>query len=90
MAGKNLHVVLQRGKWALMNEGSTTVSAEHDSKREAIDAARELAARKGVGLRIHGKTGQTFYSSPLRGRVTDDEVRSAIRKLAAVPVNVTD
>lgn len=82
MAGRNLHVVFHRDKWVLRNEGSTAVSSEHDTKREAIDAAREIAARKGVGLRIHGKPGQVFHSSPLRGRLTDDEVRSAIRKMA--------
>jgi Uncharacterized protein conserved in bacteria (DUF2188) len=82
MAERNQLVLSHGGKWIVKSEGSKTVSSEHETKREAIDAARELASRNVVALRVHGKSGQTFYSSPLRGKLTDDEVRAAVRKEA--------
>jgi hypothetical protein len=57
-AGKNLHVVRHNEGWVIRSEGSTRVSSLHNTQREAIETARELAQRNAITLVIHGRDGR--------------------------------
>ena len=66
---KNLHVVPHTNGWVIRSDGSTRVSSVHDTQREAIEAARALAARNAITLVIHGSDGRvkewnSFTSDP--------------------------
>lgn len=52
------HVVPHDGKWAVRAEGAERATSVHDTQREAIDAAREIARRQGTELLIHGEDGK--------------------------------
>jgi Uncharacterized protein conserved in bacteria (DUF2188) len=56
--GKNQHVVPHDDKWALRGEGNERVTSLHDTQREAIDVAREIARHQQSELFIHGENGQ--------------------------------
>ena len=43
--------------WALKDEGSSEPDGYYDTQEEAIRAGRELAAKKGVKLYVHGEDG---------------------------------
>ncbi len=58
MAGKNQHVVPHDGGWAVRGEGNEKVTSTHDTQREAIDRAREIAQNQRSELLIHGQDGQ--------------------------------
>jgi uncharacterized protein YdaT len=55
--GKNQHVVPHDGDWAIRGEGNERVTSVHDTQREAIDAAREIARNQQSELLIHGRDG---------------------------------
>jgi uncharacterized protein YdaT len=56
--GKNQHVVPHDDKWAVRGEGSERVTSLHDTQREAIGVAREIARHQRSELFIHGENGQ--------------------------------
>lgn len=72
-AKKNQHVVPRDGEWAVRSEGSNRVTSVHNTRREAIDAARELARNQASELVIHGRDGRvrerdSYSSDPLPPR----------------------
>lgn len=54
----NQHVVPHSGGWAVRGEGNGRATSVHDTQREAIDAAREIARNRGGELLIHGRDGR--------------------------------
>lgn len=51
------HVVPDDGDWAVRREGSSRVSSRHDTKKEAVAAARRIARNQQTELIIHRKDG---------------------------------
>jgi len=58
MSGKNQHVVPREQGWAVLGEGNSRATSLHDTQREAIEAAREIAIREESEMLIHGKDGR--------------------------------
>ena len=56
--GKNQHVVPHDGYWAIRGEGNERLTSVHDTQREDIDAAREIARNQQSELFIHGRDGR--------------------------------
>lgn len=52
------HVVPHDGGWAVRGEGNSRATSVHDTQREAIDTAREIARNQNGELLIHGRNGQ--------------------------------
>lgn len=47
------------GSWSAQRENASRASSNHDTQREAIDAARGYTANAGGGeLNIHGRNGE--------------------------------
>ena len=55
---KNQHVVPHGDDWAVKGEGNQRATSVHDTQREAIEAAREIATNQGSEMLIHGRNGQ--------------------------------
>lgn len=55
--GKNQHVTYdpQQEKWKVKGEGNSKATRLTDTKKEAIDIAREIANNQSSELVIHGK-----------------------------------
>ena len=65
-----LHVVPRSEGWAVRKEGSSRAVSTHNTQREAIDAAREVARLKHGELIIHRRDGRiadraSYNSDPL-------------------------
>lgn len=58
MSRMSQHVVSRDGKWAVRRGGSDRVTRRFVTKREAIEAARELARKQRTELYIHGEDGR--------------------------------
>lgn len=56
--GKNQHAVRRDDGWAIRGEGNSRETSTHQTQREAIDAAREIAKNQGSELLIHGRDGR--------------------------------
>ena len=56
--GKNQHVVPAGDEWGVRGEGNERLTSLHDTQRQAIDAAREIARNQGSELLIHGADGR--------------------------------
>ena len=56
--GKSQHVVPHDGDWAIRGEGNERITSVHDTQREAIAAAREIARNQQSELFIHGRDGR--------------------------------
>ena len=74
--GQNIHVVPRNDGWAVRKEGTSRATSIHQTQRDAVDAAREMARSWRSELIIHGRDGRIRdrdrYSpdrTPLRGRV---------------------
>ncbi len=52
------HVVPHNGSWAVRGEGNSRATSVHDTQREAVNVAREIARNQGGELLIHGRDGQ--------------------------------
>ena len=52
------HVVPHPSGWAVRGEGNSRATSVHDTQREAINVAREIARNQGGELLIHGRDGQ--------------------------------
>lgn len=83
MPARNQHVVPYGDKWAVKSEGSRRVTSVFETKREAIDAGRELADRYGLQLLVHGKNGQIFRSNDSPGVLSEKTIRDAVRGISA-------
>ena len=56
--GKNQHVVLHKGGWAVRGEHNSKATSVHDTQAEAIDAGRGIAINQESELFIHRPNGQ--------------------------------
>jgi hypothetical protein len=64
MARRGQHVVPHPEGWAVKVEGGKRASSVHQTQREAIDRAREIASNQGAELSIHGRDGVSVNPSP--------------------------
>lgn len=57
MAKKTIHVTRRAAeeKWAVIGEGDSRASSLHETQREAIEAAREIAENNKSELVIHDR-----------------------------------
>ena len=58
MARRGQHVVPHPQGWAVKVEGGKRASSVHETQKEAIDRAREIAGNQGTELYIHGRDGR--------------------------------
>ncbi|MGH6897662.1 MAG: DUF2188 domain-containing protein [Geminicoccaceae bacterium] len=58
MTKKAQHVVPHDWGWAVKPAGGSRASSVHDTQREAIDRAREVARNQGSELFVHGRDGR--------------------------------
>ena len=58
MAGKNQYVVRNDDAWGVRGEGNSRLTSRHDTQREAINAARDIARNQESELRIQGRDGR--------------------------------
>ena len=56
--GKNQHVVPHDGKWAVRGERNKRVTSIHETQRDAIDAARQIAQQQRTEVVIHRPNGR--------------------------------
>lgn len=57
------HVVPSRdGGWNVRRGGSERASGHYDTKREAVDAGREISRNQKTELRIHNRDGKISSS----------------------------
>ena len=56
--GKNQHVVPHDGKWGVRGEGNKKLTSIHNTQKEAINDARDIAINQNSELFIHGRKGQ--------------------------------
>jgi hypothetical protein len=56
--GKNQHVVPAGDGWGVRGEGNSRLTSAHDTQREAIAAASQIAKNQHSELLIHGQNGQ--------------------------------
>jgi uncharacterized protein YdaT len=54
---KNQHVTKRDDGWAVKGAGNGRATKVHDTQREAIDHARDIAKRSGSEVVIHGRDG---------------------------------
>lgn len=88
-----LHVVLRRDVWVVRKEDSFRAISTHNTKREAVNAARKEARSKHGRLIIHGKDGRVaerrrYNSDPLPPKsvpevlfhpLVDDDTRRSVQ-----------
>lgn len=55
---RNQHVVPHPHGWAVKPAGSDRASSLHDTQREAIDRARDVARNQKSELLVHGRDGR--------------------------------
>lgn len=79
---KNLHVVLKDEGWAVVSETNGKSASTFANKREAIDAAREIAKDRGAELVVHGRDGQALRSSDTPTTLSENRIRDAVRNLS--------
>jgi uncharacterized protein YdaT len=58
MAAKNQHVVPHHDGWAVKGAGNQRATSVHDTQRQAIDAARDIARKQKSELVIHRRDGR--------------------------------
>jgi len=58
MGKKNQHVVPHDGQWDVRGAGNDRATSRHDTQREAIDAARDIAINQQSEVVIHGRDGK--------------------------------
>ncbi len=56
--GKSPHVVPHGDKWAVRGEGNERATSVHDTQRQAIEVARQIARNQESELFIHGEDGR--------------------------------
>ena len=55
---KNQHVVPHEGDWAIKGEGNQRATSVHETQKEAIEAARQIAITQKSEMFIHRRNGQ--------------------------------
>jgi len=65
--GKNQYVVRSGSSWGVRGEGNSRLTSVHDTQREAIAAAREIAQHQQSELRIQGRDAR-FRDADSYGR----------------------
>ncbi len=58
MASKNQHVVPHQDGWAIKGEGNQRATSVHNTQKQAIDAARQIARNQQAELVIHRPDGR--------------------------------
>lgn len=58
MGRLNIHVVPRNEGWAVRREGASRPTSVHQTQRDAVDAAREIARSRHGELIIHGRDGR--------------------------------
>lgn len=58
MAGKNQHVVPHSDGWAVKGAGNQRATSIHNTQKQAIDAARDIAKNQHSELVIHRTDGR--------------------------------
>lgn len=58
MASKNQHVVPHRGRWAVKGAGNERATSVHETQKQAVDAARDIARHQHSELVIHRPDGR--------------------------------
>ena len=58
MGGRNQHVVPRDDGWAVRGAGNERDTSHHDTQRDAIDAAREIARNQESEVVIHRPDGR--------------------------------
>ncbi len=58
MSKKNQHVVPRGDDWAVKGAGNERATSLHNTQKEAIDTAREIAKNQEAELVIHRKDGR--------------------------------
>lgn len=62
---KSLHVVPnQSGCWDVRKSGATRASRVFESRKDAVDYARNLSRKENSGLYIHRKDGTVSHKDP--------------------------
>lgn len=56
--GKNQWVVKRHDEWAVRGEGNSRDTSHHNTQKEAIDAARNIAQNQKSELIIQGQNGK--------------------------------
>ena len=56
--GKDQHVVPHNNNWAVRGENNSKATSIHNTQREAIEQARNLAQNQKAELFIHGEDGR--------------------------------
>lgn len=56
--GKNQHVVPRGDNWAVKGAGNGKATSIHNTQREAIEQARNIAQNQKAELFIHGENGK--------------------------------
>ena len=99
-----LHVVPRSEGWAVRKDGSSRAVSTHNTQREAIEAAREVARSKHGELIIHRRDGRvadrdSYNSDPLppksAGKVLfheslDDDSKRAVQEAVDMVVRKSD
>ena len=57
MSKKNQHVVPHDDAWAVKGEGNSRVTSAHDTQRDAVKRAREIARNQHGEVVIHRQDG---------------------------------
>lgn len=58
MTGKNQHVVPHQEGWAVKGAGNQRATSVHDTQKQAIDVARDIARNQEAELVIHRQNGR--------------------------------
>lgn len=58
MAGNNQHVVPRPDGWAVRGEGNSRDTSHHDTQRDAIGTARDIARNQESEVVIHNRQGR--------------------------------
>jgi uncharacterized protein YdaT len=56
--GKNQHVVKREGGWAVRGEGNSRDTSVHQTQRETIGSARDIAKNQRSEVIVHGRDGK--------------------------------
>ena len=58
MSKKNQHVVPHTDGWAVKGAGNQKATSVHQTQREAIETARDIARNQRSEMLIHGENGR--------------------------------
>jgi uncharacterized protein YdaT len=55
---QTMHVLPDRGKWIVKGEGAKRASSSHNTQKEALARAKEIAAKKKSEVVLHYEDGR--------------------------------